>query len=177
MSSRLALWLVAGCLMLLSSAPQVPDGHIGRVATPGEIRASDIDVLPDGTGLPPGEGDAATGRLVFIGKCARCHGSEGEGNDHYPRLVGGAGTLGTSAPALTVGSYWPYATTLWDYIHRAMPYPQPGSLTARETYAVTAYILFKNGIVREHELLNAQSLPQVKMPNRTGFIVGEDSVP
>lgn len=177
MSSRLVLWLVAGCMMLFSSAPQVPDGHIGRAATKGEIRVRDIDVLADGTGLPPGQGDATTGRLVFVAKCARCHGPEGEGSDHYPRLVGGAGTLGTSAPVLTVGSYWPYATTLWDYIHRAMPYPQPGSLTARETYSVTAYILFKNGIVSEHQVVSAQTLPKLKMPNRAGFIVGEDSVP
>ena len=180
MSNGWAPWLAGLCSLIAACAPSSPRVDVGRAASVEEIRARDIDVLPDGKGLPSGEDDAAAGRLVFLAKCSRCHGPVGEGSAHYPQLVGGAGTLGTSHPILTVGSYWPYATTLWDYVHRAMPYPQPGSLTARDTYGVTAYILFLNHVIGEHDVMNAMTLPQVKMPNQAGFVMGAagvDSIP
>lgn len=180
MSNGWALWLATVWSLVEACTPSSPIADVGRVASEVEIRARDIDVLPDGSGLPAGEADAAAGRLVFLAKCSRCHGPVGEGSAHYPQLVGGAGTLGTAHPILTVGSYWPYATTLWDYVHRAMPYSQPGSLTARETYGVTAYILFLNHVIGEHDVINAMTLPRVKMPNQAGFIMGSagaDSIP
>jgi cytochrome c len=177
MFNHSVLWLAGVSVLVASSAPQSPEAlRIGRPATESEVRARDIDVLPDGTGLPSGEGDAVIGKGVFLAKCARCHGPGGEGSASYPRLAGGLGTLGTSAPVLTVGSYWPYSTTLWDYIHRAMPYPQPGSLTPRETYAVTAYILYLNEVIGEKDVMNAQTLPKVRMRNRAGFIMGSEDL-
>ena len=143
---------------------------LGRPATEEEIRARDISISPTGLGLPPGHGTAIEGRAVYRSKCASCHGEHGHGNAYYPALVGGQGSLDTSKPLLTVGSYWPYATTVWDYIHRSMPYQRPGTLRPDETYAVTAYILYLNGIVEQKQELNQQSLPKIKMPNRDGFI-------
>jgi len=125
-------------------------------------------VAPDGTGLPGGSGTAAAGKEVFTARCASCHGVKGEGGDG-PALVGGQGTLATAAPKRTVGSYWPYATTLWDYIRRAMPFDHPGTLTDTEIYGATAYVLFMNGIVKEQDVIDQTTLVQVKMPNRNGF--------
>ena len=118
----------------------------GRPATPDEIKLWDIDVRPDGKGLPDGSGTVAQGKQVFSDNCSACHGENGQGGIK-DRLAGGQGTLASNMPVKTVGSFWPYATTLFDYIHRAMPYPAPGSLSNDETYAVTAYILSLNGIV------------------------------
>jgi cytochrome c len=143
---------------------------VGTPAGPEEIRARNISVAPDGTGLPAGHGTAAQGRTLFVAKCASCHGRRGQGSVDFPAVAGGLGTLGSQEPNLTVGSYWPYATTLWDYIHRAMPYQRPGSLNSDQVYSLTAYILFMNKIVREHEELNKESLPSIKMPNRNGFV-------
>jgi mono/diheme cytochrome c family protein len=143
--------------------------NVGRTATADDIRAAGISVPPDGAGLPAGSGTAKEGRLVYQSACAGCHGSKGEGNATYPALAGGRGTLASSKPLLTVGSYWPYATTVWDYINRAMPYANPGSLTPQQVYAVTAYVLFMNGIIGEREDLDKFSLPRVLMPNRNGF--------
>jgi cytochrome c len=140
----------------------------GRPATPEEIRAWDTSIMPDGTGLPPGGATAAEGRSVYDSRCARCHGATGKGpND---ALVGGSGTLASADPQKTVGSYWPYATTLWDYIYRAMPFDQPGTMTAEQVYASVAYVLFLNGIVSEQQRIDARSLPRVRMPNREGFV-------
>jgi hypothetical protein len=144
--------------------------NIGRPATSEEIHRRDISVAPDGSGLPVGLGTVAQGRRVYQTLCANCHGDRGEGMLEYPALVGGQGTLRSKDPVLTVGSYWPYATTVWDYIHRAMPYQRPGGLTADETYAVTAFILYLNGIVDEQASLSEKTLPRVKMPNRDGFV-------
>jgi cytochrome c len=144
--------------------------NLGRVPTPEELRARDISVFPTGAGLPPGEGSAKEGRNIYGARCASCHGEHGEGYRENPPIAGGFGTLKSDAPLITVGSYWPYATTVWDYINRAMPYQEPGSLTPREVYSVTAYVLYLNGIVSESEVLNAKSLPKVKMPNRYGFV-------
>lgn len=145
--------------------------HLGHAPTTRELRQGDITALRDGTGLPAGSGTPIEGEKVYRQKCASCHGDNGQG--YAPlgaRLVGGFGTLRSDNPILTVGSYWPYATTVWDYIHRAMPYPQPGTLSANETYAVTAFLLFKNGIIKKNDIMNKKSLPKVQMPNRSGFV-------
>ncbi len=152
---------------LESSAQTGPE--LGRVATAEEVAAFELDVLPDGTGLPPGRGTAVEGLRVYATKCLACHGPGGKGGP-TPPLVGGQGSLASASPLRTVGSYWPYATTLFDYTRRAMPYDRPGSLTADELYAVTAYLLAENGILADDAELNAQTLPRVEMPNRRGFV-------
>ncbi len=155
-------------LMLLGALWAQP---AGRPATAEEIRARDITVFPNGAGLPAGGGDAVKGAKIYESRCALCHNKRGEGKaGEYPALVGGRGTLATKAPKKTVGSYWPYATTLWDYINRAMPFHQPRMLPPNDVYSVTAYILFLNGIVAETEPMNERTLPAVRMPNRDGFI-------
>ncbi|MGY2803471.1 cytochrome c [Bradyrhizobium sp. USDA 4524] len=165
-STNKALLVGAFALMLVSP---VLAYDFGRPATPAEIALWDIDVRPDGTGLPPGSGTAARGKEVFADNCAACHGDKGVGGIK-DRLVGGQGTLTSNAPVKTVGSYWPYATTLFDYIHRAMPYQAPGSLSVDDTYAVAAYILSLNGILPADGKLDRDSLPKIKMPNRDGFV-------
>ena len=161
--------LVAAALTLGLLAAPAFASDFGRPATPAEIKLWDIDVAPDGKGLPVGGGTVAQGKQVFADNCAACHGDNGQGGIK-DRLAGGQGTLASSAPVKTVGSFWPYATTLYDYIHRAMPYPTPGSLSTDDTYAVTAYILSLNGIVPPDGKVDKDSLPKIKMPNRDGFI-------
>jgi len=143
----------------------------GRPATPQELGAADIDVRADGAGLPPGQGSVEGGAALFASACAACHGERGE-KPVIPalRLVGGRGTLATPGAVQTVGSYWPYATTLFDYIRRAMPFNAPESLTPDQVYAVTAYLLRLNGIVPDGTVLDAGTLPRVQMPNRNGFV-------
>jgi len=169
--------------MLAASVPlaaQSPTFDIGRPATAEEVRDLGAAIGPDGSGLPEGSGTVAAGRDVFTAQCARCHGPRGQG-DVGPTLVGGQGTLATARPLKTVGSFWPYATTLWDYINRAMPFDKPGLLKPSEVYAVAAYILNLNGIIGETDVMDAKSLPKVRMPNRDGFVadprpdVGEKS--
>jgi S-disulfanyl-L-cysteine oxidoreductase SoxD len=143
---------------------------IGRPATPEEIRELDISVAPDGSGLPRGRGTVNKGQHIYQALCENCHGHRGQGMLQYPALAGGQGTLKLNNPVLTVGSYWPYATTVWDYIHRTMPYARPGTLTPSETYAVTAFVLYLNGILDKDAELNEATLPHVKMPNRNGFV-------
>jgi len=155
---------------MIAQAPAADGPDLGREAAPGEIKGWDISISPDGSGLPPGGGTAADGAAVFTAKCQSCHGEKGAGQPN-DRLVGGQGTLAGPAPVRTVGSYWPYATTVFDYVRRAMPYPQPHSLTNDEVYAVTAYLLYLNGVIAEGDVINAQTLPQVKMPNRDNFIL------
>ena len=150
-------------------AGQSPKYGVGRTPTEEETRALGIMVAPDGRGLPAGSGTAVEGREVFTARCAKCHGAKGDGGDG-PALVGGQGTLATPKPKKTVGSYWPYATTVWDYVNRAMPFNQPGTLSHREVYAVVAYVLYLNDIVGEKQVVDAKSLPKVKMPNRDGFV-------
>jgi len=149
---------------------QAPSYKLGRPATAEEIRKRDISVAPDGTGLPAGSGTVEQGRHDYQMLCANCHGDRGQGLTQYPALVGGQGTLRSKNPVRTVGSYWPYATTVWDFIHRTMPYQRPGSLTPDETYAVTAFILYLNGVIDEKAEMNPTTLPRVKMPNRDGFV-------
>jgi len=142
---------------------------LGRIATPEEITGWDIDVSPDGAGLPVCRGDISRGETIFDAKCAACHGSHGEGKP-ADRLVGGFGTIFELKPTKTVGSFWPYPTTLFDYVRRAMPLDAPQSLTADEIYAVCAYILFLNGILPEGAALDAATLSKVEMPNRAPFV-------
>jgi cytochrome c len=142
---------------------------VGRPPTAEEVRAWELTVPPDGQGLPPGSGTAARGQAVFAARCAACHGETGE-DSNISRLVGGQGTLATDQPIQTIGSFWQYATTLWGYIRRAQPFDNPGSLPADQVYAVTAYLLHRNGIIGEQEVMDATTLPQVKMPNRDGFV-------
>ncbi len=143
----------------------------GRPATAEEIRKLDLTVFRDGRGLPVGKGTAVTGRIVYKKHCAECHNDAGEGREQqYPALVGGIGSLATARPKKTVGSYWPYAATIFDYINRSMPFDHPRSLAADEVYSVTAFVLFLNGLVDEGRELNEKTLPQVVMPNRNGFV-------
>ena len=156
-----------------SPKPQVPLG-IGRVATPDEIKQLDIDVMPDGRGLPPGRGSVAEGATIYAAKCRSCHGANGEGGS-FDRLVGrdsGSNFNFATDPTLvkTVGNYWPYATTLYDYTYRAMPFMQPGSLSPNETYALVAYLLALNKIVPEDAVMDQASLPKVMMPARDRFV-------
>jgi mono/diheme cytochrome c family protein len=143
---------------------------IGHLATDEEIRAWNIDVSPSGEGLPPGKGTVQQGAQVYAEKCAACHGPSGT-EGPKDRLVGGQNTLQTPKPVRTIGSYWPYATTLYDYINRAMPFNAPQSLTSDEVYSVIAWLLHQNGIISEDMVVSAQTLPQVQMPNRNGFIL------
>ncbi len=143
----------------------------GRAPTHAEIEGWNIDVRgTDGTGLPPGQGSVAQGEQIYDAKCAVCHGDFGEGNGSMPALAGGRGSLTSLQPSQTVGSYWPYAPTLFDYIRRAMPFPAPESLSNDEVYAVTAYVLYLNSIVRHDAVLNAGALAAIRMPNRNGFV-------
>jgi cytochrome c len=158
-----SLWFDPACL-----AADAPWAGLGRAATPQEIAAWDIDVKPDGTGLPPGRGTVAQGQATYDAKCASCHGTFGESNQ-YLQLAGGVGTLGSDNPVRTTGSKLNYAPTLWDYINRAMPFQAPKSLTADEVYALTAYVLYLNEIVPEDAALDRGSIVRVSLPNRAGF--------
>ncbi len=143
---------------------------VGREASPAEIKAWDIDVRPDGQGLPPGKGTPAQGEEIFQTQCATCHGEFGEGKDKWPVLAGGMGTMKSDRPEKTVGSYWPYATTIFDYIKRAMPFGNAQSLSDDELYAVTAYVLQLNDVITDPKLeINATTLPAIKMPNAGQF--------
>jgi len=177
--ARTALATLLSLAMLASCASSAPVARvalhtgaaheIGTPLTEQDLAAWNIDVAPDGRGLPAGSGDVATGAHVFAAKCAACHGAQGQGG-LGDALVGGQGTLASAKPRRTVGSYWPYATTLFDYIRRAMPYNAPESLSANEVYAVSAFLLNQNGIVPANTRLDAASLPRVVMPNRDGFV-------
>jgi cytochrome c len=151
-----------------SAHAQSPYG-IGRAATPAEIAGWNIDIDRYGNNLPPGTGSVNHGREVFDQQCAACHGEKGEGGVG-DQLVGGQGTLATPKPVKTVGSYWPYAPTLFDYIRRAMPQNAPQSLSNEDVYAVSAYILYLNGLLSTEAILDAKSLSAIKMPNRNMFV-------
>jgi S-disulfanyl-L-cysteine oxidoreductase SoxD len=166
------LFVLLASLMAANAAwAQAPNyKNVGRAPTPDEIRAWDTAVGPAGKELPPGSGTAKEGAEIFANKCAVCHGPAGEGSQMAPRLVGGKGTLTTSQPVLTIGSYWAFATTVYDFIYKAMPRGQEGSLKPNEAYALTAFLLYKNEIIKETDIIDAKTLPIVKMPNRDGFI-------
>ena len=142
---------------------------VGRQATAEEVAAWDVTIGPEGRELPEGSGNAKDGAQVYEVRCKECHGEGGVGGDQAA-LIGNPEQLKETPPVKTVGSYWPYATTLFDYTRRAMPFEDPGTLTADQVYAVTAYILHLNGLVGEEDVLDRESLPQVVMPNRDGFV-------
>ena len=168
----LPLLTVFAVCHLIQAAPST----IGRLIGDDEIHKADLTILPDGSGLPRGSGSVDAGLSVYEAYCSACHGHRGEAglND---ALVGGRGSLDSNAPNRTVGSYWPRATTLFDYIRRAMPYPAPGILSTDEIYAVTAYLLYENGIVAADTELNESNLASIEMPNRAGFRWTEGPAP
>ncbi len=143
--------------------------QLGRSPSKEMLRNWNMDVFPDGWGLPKGEGSVSGGKKVYEQYCQSCHGIEGSGNS-AEELAGAAHSLTDNPPDKTIGTYWPYATTIFDFTRRSMPLNAPGSLNNNQVYAVTAYLLFLNGIIEEHEVMNASTLPKVKMPNRNGFI-------
>ncbi len=164
-------------LIALTAMPATAESlGLGRVATSDEIAAWDIDVRPDGQGLPAGQGTALDGEELFSDQCAHCHGDFGEGVDRWPQLVGGFDTLTDDRPVKTVGSYWPYASTIFDYVHRAMPFGNAQSLTDDEVYAITAYLLYMNDVIEDDEFVLSQAtFGDIEMPNADGF--GEDVRP
>ncbi len=147
-----------------------PTYGYGRPISEQELRSWDIDIGPDGAGLPPGRGTADEGEPIFQAQCAACHGEFGEGMGRYPALIGTRDSLVEDRPSKSVGGYWPYSTTLWDYINRAMPFGNAQSLSADQVYAVTAYILAMNDIIDSDVEINAENLARIRMPNRDGFI-------
>ena len=166
---RYVVLLLIAVLTAMPASAGVGDYGLGKPATDEEIAGWDIDIRPDGKGLPTGSGSVEVGEMLYEQQCALCHGSFGEGVGRYPVLAGGVGTLTDDRPDKTVGSYWPYASTLWDYIHRAMPFTQPQSLTDEEVYAITAYVLYLNDLVEDDFVLTADNLASVEMPNQDGF--------
>jgi S-disulfanyl-L-cysteine oxidoreductase SoxD len=168
-SRSLALLVVCSLAIGVARAQTVGRYDLGHVTNNDEIAAWNIDARADGAGLPQGHGSVSEGQQIFADTCAACHGDKGQGQI-ADALVGGKGTLNTAKPVKTVGSFWPYATTLYDYVHRAMPFNAPQSLTPGQVYAVTAYVLYLNGIVAEDTTLDAASLPKIQMPNRAGFV-------
>jgi len=175
--SRFPELVALGLCLLLFAYPSVAErpkttgyyGH-GEPATDGQIAGWDIDVRPDGQGLPPGSGSVEDGEMLYEEQCAECHGSFGEGEGRYPSVAGGEDSLREARPHKTVGSYWKYTSTLWDYIHRAMPFTRPESLSDDEVYAVTAYVLYLNELVEDDFVLNQQNLAEVRLPNEANFI-------
>jgi len=168
----IAAFVCASCTGAIGAGARSP-GYFGygEPATPGQIAGWNIDARgTDGAGLPPGKGTVDHGAEVFAQACAACHGTFGEGEGRYPKLMGGEGTLTADRPEPSVGSYWPFAPTLWDYINRAMPFPAAHTLSADDVYALTAYILNFNNIVPSNFVADRDSLPKVKMPNRDNFI-------
>jgi S-disulfanyl-L-cysteine oxidoreductase SoxD len=171
--SGLSICFVLACFGLAIPAPTVfGQTRIGRPATEDKIKATDITTMPNGDGLPAGKGTVAAGKNIYKEKCATCHNDKMEGRPgQYPALVGGIGTINSPKPVKTVGSYWPYATTVFDFIRRAMPYDQPGSLKDDEIYSLVAAILNANGIIGENDEMNKDTLPKVKMPNHDNFVL------
>lgn len=160
---------------LTERVPEKSEGKfgLGREARSEEIAAWDVDVLPDGRGLPEGRGDAYWGEEVFAEKCASCHGDFAEGVDNWPVLAGGFDTLGDKDPVKTVGSYWPYLSTVWDYVHRSMPFGEAQTLTADETYAIVAYILYSNDLVDDDFELSHENFAAFEMHNKDGFVIDD----
>ncbi len=160
---------------LVIATPALAEGTfgLGREALPEEIAAWDVDIRPDGQGLPEGRGDVWTGEEVFAEQCAACHGDFAEGVDNWPVLAGGFDTLGDKDPVKTVGSYWPHLSTVWDYVHRSMPFGAAQTLTDDEVYAITAYILYSNDLVDEDFELSHENFADVEMYNSDGFIVDD----
>ena len=165
-------FLKLACAAALVTAPAYAEGTLGlgRAALPEEIAAWDVDVLPDGRGLPVGSGNAFDGEELFADQCGACHGDFAEGVDNWPVLAGGFDTLADEDPVKTVGSYWPHLSTVYDYIYRSMPFGQAGTLTPDETYAIVAYILYSNDLIDDEFELTQDNLGQFEMHNKDGFI-------
>ncbi|MCZ8186976.1 MAG: cytochrome c [Beijerinckiaceae bacterium] len=142
---------------------------LGREALPEEVAAWDIDVRPDGAGLPPGKGSVRDGEQLYLQQCASCHGEFGEGAGRWPVLVGGQGSLKSEGPEKTIGSFWPYASTTFDYIKRAMPYGNARSLSDDDVYAITAFLLNQNGVVKDDFVLTKENFSKVRLPNEQAF--------
>ena len=169
MSTPKFLWWTISLLIVLATRTAGADGPgLGKPIDPADIAPWDISIMPDGTGLPPGSGTPSKGAAVFAEKCTACHGDNAKGGISAA-LVGGP-PVATLDGGKTIPNYWPYATTLFDFIRRAMPYTQPNSLRADDVYAVTAYILALNKLIGENDTMNSETLPKVKMPNRDNFI-------
>src|SRR3954469_21502766 len=160
---------IAAAVALVSCGALAAGPNLGKPITPAEIAPWDISIQPDGAGLPPGGGTPAQGAKIFAQKCAACHGENARGGVNAA-LVGGAPIVNMDSNR-TIANFWPYATTVFDYIRRAMPWPQPRSLTDNEVYALTAYILAENKLIGQDDSMNAETLPKVRMPNRDGFII------
>ena len=164
--AALSLWLLAACAAL--AAEESRRFGVGHAPSAEELDSWRTSVFPDGKGLPPGRGTAREGAGLYQRACFVCHGHNGRG-DQAPALVGGRDTLTEARPKRTVESFWPHATTLWDYTKRAMPYEQPGSLSDEEVYAIVAYVLHLAGVIEDDEVIDGESLPQIEMPNHDGF--------
>ena len=162
-------------LLLASQTVGAAEFGIGRIATPAEIKIWDIDVRPDGQGLPEGRGTVEDGEEILAEKCADCHGEFGEGSGRWPVLAGGSDTLTTEDPVKTIGSYWPYLSTAFDYIKRAMPFGDAQTLTSNETYAILAYLLYLNDLMEEDGELTRENFTSFKLPNEGSFV--EDQRP
>jgi S-disulfanyl-L-cysteine oxidoreductase SoxD len=163
---------IAACIVALAislGAARAESPHLGKPVSQGDLAEWDINILPDGTNLPPGSGKAAEGAKIFAEKCVFCHGDNGQGG-RAARLIGGPAKASLDG-GKTIANYWPYATTLFDFIRRAMPFTQPRSLTDNEVYSLVAFILAQNKLIGEDEEMNAATLPKVRMPNRDNFVV------
>lgn len=169
---RFCVFLLAGFVMTTAGA----DNGFSTPATEEDIEVVYLSIFPDGENLPEGSGTAKEGKAVYEMYCTACHGADGEGT-LADKLVGGRGTLDSDSPVKTVGSYWPYATTVFNYIRRSMPYTAPMSLTNEEYYAITAFVLNKNDIISADKVLDKNSLPDVQMPNRDGFVNSYPDIP
>lgn len=165
--------LAAAAVIALSVLPALSQAQkksgLGRVALPQEVKAWDHDIRPDGAGLPAGKGSVKEGETIFLEQCAACHGEFGEGAARWPVLAGGHGSLKSEGPEKTIGSFWPYAATVYDYIYRAMPFGNAQSLTPDQTYALTAYLLHLNDIVKDDFVLTRENFASVKLPNANTF--------
>ena len=173
MSTRSMVISTVWLALFTASAAFAEGPNLGKPIDTADIAAWDISIQPDGTGLPPGGGKAADGARIYAEKCGRCHGPDGKGGVAgvtAAPLVGGAPITDISAAMKTIANFWPYATTLFDYTRRAMPWQQPMTLTNDEVYSLTAYILAQNKLIGENDTMTAQTLPKVRMPNRDGFI-------
>ena len=179
-----AATLLACAISTPAFAQSKPDGkagvkaasryNIGRAPTAEEIRGWDIDVRPDGQGLPVGKGTVAEGEKLFMDNCSACHGEFGEGQGRWPVLAGGKGSLTSDNPQKTVGSYWPYASTVFDYVRHAMPYGNAETFTTNEYYALVAYVLYLNDIITDQNFeLNDKNLASIRMPNEQGFVMDD----
>jgi mono/diheme cytochrome c family protein len=174
MSGSVKIWLASSFMLALTAAPSLASDrpfNLGTIATAEEVAGWDIDVRPDGLGAPVGMGTAIDGEDIYAERCAACHGDFGEAVDNWPVLVGGASTLDDKDPVKTTGSYWPYASTMYDYIYRAMPFGEAQSLSHDETYQIVAYLLYMNDIIDDDFELSHENIGGIEMPNRDGFFL------